>query len=241
MPAATVPEHGPLTRRQRPPLPDDVGANQAGARTAGIRCRRWRSRLPPGEALENVPRSAREAGHAVVVEGDADPDRARMSEQLAARASSASSPRPRAARRRRCRRTSEPARRRPAPARRCSPTPRSSATRASSLLPEWTELAQIALRDASVLVVGAGALGSPVALYLAGAGVGRLGIVDDDDVEISNLHRQPLHFTPDIGRAQGRVGRRQAALPEPGHRRRALPDARGRGRTPPGWSRARTW
>ena len=67
------------------------------------------------------------------------------------------------------------------------------------VLPEWTEMAQIALRDASVLVIGAGALGSPVALYLAGAGVGRLGIVDDDEVEISNLHRQPLHFTPDIG------------------------------------------
>src|SRR5690349_17850244 len=51
------------------------------------------------------------------------------------------------------------------------------------LLPEWTELAQVALRDASVLVVGAGALGSPVALYLAGAGVGRLGIADSDIVE----------------------------------------------------------
>ena len=48
-------------------------------------------------------------------------------------------------------------------------------------------------------MVGAGALGSPVALYLAGAGVGRLGLVDDDVVEISNLHRQPLHFTPDLG------------------------------------------
>jgi molybdopterin/thiamine biosynthesis adenylyltransferase len=67
------------------------------------------------------------------------------------------------------------------------------------LLPEWTEMSQIALRDASVLVIGAGALGSPVALYLAGAGVGRVGVVDDDDVEISNLHRQPLHFTPDVG------------------------------------------
>ncbi len=56
-----------------------------------------------------------------------------------------------------------------------------------------------ALHGAGVLIVGAGALGSPVALYLAGAGVGRLGIADPDDVELSNLHRQPLHFTPDVG------------------------------------------
>jgi len=47
--------------------------------------------------------------------------------------------------------------------------------------------------------VGAGALGSPVATYLAAAGVGRLGVVDSDVVELSNLHRQPLHYTPDIG------------------------------------------
>src|SRR3954454_23857936 len=67
------------------------------------------------------------------------------------------------------------------------------------VLPEWSEAAQVALRDASVLVVGAGALGSPVASYLAGAGVGRLGIVDSDVVELSNLHRQTLHFTPDLG------------------------------------------
>jgi molybdopterin/thiamine biosynthesis adenylyltransferase len=67
------------------------------------------------------------------------------------------------------------------------------------VLPEWSELSQVALRDASVLVIGAGALGSPVALYLAGAGVGRLGIADSDLVEISNLARQPLHFTPDNG------------------------------------------
>jgi adenylyltransferase/sulfurtransferase len=70
------------------------------------------------------------------------------------------------------------------------------------VLPEWSEAAQLALREASVLVVGAGALGSPVAAYLAGAGVGRLGIVDFDDVELSNLHRQPLHFTPDLGVAK---------------------------------------
>jgi molybdopterin/thiamine biosynthesis adenylyltransferase len=67
------------------------------------------------------------------------------------------------------------------------------------VLPEWSEAAQRALADASVLVVGAGALGSPVATYLAGAGVGRLGIVDHGDVELSNLHRQHLHFTPDLG------------------------------------------
>jgi len=67
------------------------------------------------------------------------------------------------------------------------------------VLPEWSELSQLALRDASVLVIGAGALGSPVAAYLAGAGVGRLGIVDDDAVELSNLPRQTLHFTPDLG------------------------------------------
>jgi molybdopterin-synthase adenylyltransferase len=67
------------------------------------------------------------------------------------------------------------------------------------VLPEWSEAAQLALREASVLVVGAGALGSPVAAYLAGAGVGRLGIVDFDAVEVSNLHRQTLHFTPDLG------------------------------------------
>jgi molybdopterin/thiamine biosynthesis adenylyltransferase len=67
------------------------------------------------------------------------------------------------------------------------------------VLPEWSEAAQRALGEASVLVVGAGALGSPVATYLAGAGVGRLGIVDDGDVELSNLHRQHLHATTDLG------------------------------------------
>ena len=67
------------------------------------------------------------------------------------------------------------------------------------VLPQWSEAAQRSLGAASVLVVGAGALGSPVAVYLAGAGVGRLGIVDDGDVELSNLHRQHLHFTPDLG------------------------------------------
>jgi adenylyltransferase/sulfurtransferase len=49
------------------------------------------------------------------------------------------------------------------------------------------------------MLIGAGALGSPVGQYLAAAGVGRIGVVDDDAVELSNLNRQPLHFTPDVG------------------------------------------
>jgi len=87
----------------------------------------------------------------------------------------------------------------PAPARASIPGDDLERYSRQLVLPEWSEAAQLALHGASVLVVGAGALGSPVALYLAGAGVGRLGIVDSDDVELSNLHRQPLHFTPDIG------------------------------------------
>jgi adenylyltransferase/sulfurtransferase len=55
------------------------------------------------------------------------------------------------------------------------------------------------LRDGRVLIVGAGGLGSPSALYLAAAGVGTLGIVDGDRVDLSNLHRQILHHTRDVG------------------------------------------
>ncbi len=66
------------------------------------------------------------------------------------------------------------------------------------VLPEWSGAAQERLRSASVVLVGVGALGSPAGQYLAAAGVGRIGVVDDDTVELSNLNRQPLHFTPDI-------------------------------------------
>ncbi len=68
------------------------------------------------------------------------------------------------------------------------------------VLPEWSGQAQERLKSATAIVVGAGALGSPAATYLAAAGIGRLGIVDEDAVELSNLHRQPLHYSPDVGR-----------------------------------------
>jgi adenylyltransferase/sulfurtransferase len=58
---------------------------------------------------------------------------------------------------------------------------------------------QAALKAARVLVIGAGGLGAPVLLYLAAAGVGTLGIVDDDTVSLSNLQRQVIHATPDVG------------------------------------------
>src|SRR5881398_502311 len=58
---------------------------------------------------------------------------------------------------------------------------------------------QAALKDASVLVIGAGGLGAPALMYLAAAGVGALGVVDDDLVSLSNLQRQIIHATPDIG------------------------------------------
>ncbi|WP_291864009.1 molybdopterin-synthase adenylyltransferase MoeB [Bradyrhizobium sp.] len=59
---------------------------------------------------------------------------------------------------------------------------------------------QAALKETAVLVIGAGGLGAPALMYLAAAGVGTLGAVDDDIVSLSNLQRQIIHSTPDIGR-----------------------------------------
>jgi adenylyltransferase/sulfurtransferase len=69
-------------------------------------------------------------------------------------------------------------------------------------LAEIGVLGQRRLTAARVLVVGAGGLGSPALTYLAAAGVGRIGVIDDDVVETSNLHRQPLHGDADVGRAK---------------------------------------
>ena len=70
------------------------------------------------------------------------------------------------------------------------------------ILPEFGEAGQLKLKNGSVLIVGTGGLGSPLALYLAAAGVGRIGLVDFDVVDESNLQRQIIHFTSDIGRSK---------------------------------------
>ena len=70
------------------------------------------------------------------------------------------------------------------------------------LLPEVGVDGQKKLKDSAVLLVGAGGLGSPAALYLAAAGIGHLGVIDHDRVDVSNLQRQILHRVSDIGRAK---------------------------------------
>jgi len=70
------------------------------------------------------------------------------------------------------------------------------------IMPEVGMKGQLKLKAAKVLCVGAGGLGSPVLLYLAAAGVGQLGLVDFDEVDYSNLHRQIIHGTPDVGRSK---------------------------------------
>src|SRR5687768_3602015 len=70
------------------------------------------------------------------------------------------------------------------------------------LLPQVGDEGQRTLKQSRVLLVGAGGLGSPVALYLAAAGVGTLGLIDFDVVDLSNLQRQVLHGTSDVGRSK---------------------------------------
>jgi sulfur-carrier protein adenylyltransferase/sulfurtransferase len=76
------------------------------------------------------------------------------------------------------------------------------------LIPEVGAEGQQRLLDTNILLIGAGGLGSPAALYLAAAGVGRIGIVDDDRVDASNLQRQVLHSTEELGESKAESARR---------------------------------
>lgn len=79
------------------------------------------------------------------------------------------------------------------------------------IIPEVGMAGQRRLKNARVLVIGAGGLGSPALLYLAAAGVGTIGIVEDDSVEVSNLQRQVIHGMSDLGRAKGDSARESMA------------------------------
>jgi molybdopterin-synthase adenylyltransferase len=70
------------------------------------------------------------------------------------------------------------------------------------ILKEVGGAGQQKLLNSKVLIIGAGGLGAPIALYLAAAGVGTLGIIDGDQVDLSNLQRQVIHFTDDVGKAK---------------------------------------
>lgn len=84
------------------------------------------------------------------------------------------------------------------------------------ILPEVGGDGQRALLSARVLVVGAGGLGSPAALYLAAAGVGTIGLLDDDTVDLTNLQRQILHATADVGRPKTSSGAETLRALDPG-------------------------
>lgn len=83
------------------------------------------------------------------------------------------------------------------------------------VLPEFGPSGQAALGRASMLVVGAGGLGAPVIAYLAGAGLGRLGIVEPGSVAVSDLHRQIVYRTEDVGRQKAPLAAAWAAAVDP--------------------------
>jgi sulfur-carrier protein adenylyltransferase/sulfurtransferase len=84
------------------------------------------------------------------------------------------------------------------------------------LLKEIGAAGQARLAQGRVLIVGAGGLGGPVLQYLAGAGVGTLGVVDDDTLDASNLHRQPIYAHADIGRPKVELARAAVLAINPG-------------------------
>jgi molybdopterin-synthase adenylyltransferase len=92
------------------------------------------------------------------------------------------------------------------------------------ILPEVGEAGQERLQNAAVLIVGLGGLGSPVALYLAASGVGRLGLIDDQRVELSNLHRQVLYEQADIGRPKAEAAAQRLRAIDPALEVRPLVD-----------------
>jgi molybdopterin-synthase adenylyltransferase len=97
------------------------------------------------------------------------------------------------------------------------------------VLPEVGGPGQNKLRNASVLVIGAGGLGAPMLLYLAAAGVGRIGIVDHDTVSLSNLQRQVIHTTSRVGASKVESAKQQIAEINPHvhvetHQTRIAPD-----------------
>lgn len=92
------------------------------------------------------------------------------------------------------------------------------------LLPEVGKAGQELLLKSSVLVVGAGGLGSPALLYLAAAGVGEIGVIDDDRVDVSNLQRQVIHGTGDVGHSKVLSARQSIEEINPDVRVTAIPE-----------------
>src|SRR5437660_4078414 len=84
------------------------------------------------------------------------------------------------------------------------------------ILPEVGLAGQKKICSTSVLCIGAGGLGSPIAMYLAAAGIGKIGILDFDSVDFSNLQRQIIHSTPDVGRLKTESARETLSALNPG-------------------------